>query len=131
MNDAIDFAINTVLEHGVGIEITYQRPSFQSCAVMQHNLVIINPNANDKANLPFVILHELGHIVLTHQDLGCVSPAARIKQEHEADRFAAELIWDYSQQLGVEYDNAYNFMAAFGIPSRMFGVVINLMKGIA
>lgn len=64
MNDAFDFAINTVFEYGVGIEITYQRLSFQSCAVMQHNLVIINPNANDKANLPFVILHELGYIVL-------------------------------------------------------------------
>lgn len=131
MNDAIDFALNTVLDHGVGIEITYQRPGFQSCAVVQHNLVIINPNANDKANLPFVILHELGHIVLTHQDLGCVSPAARIKQEHEADRFAAELICKYSQQLGVDYDNAYNFMEAFGIPSRMLGVVIKLMKRMA
>lgn len=131
MNGAIDFAVNTVFEYGVGIEITYQRPSFQSCAVMQHNLVIINPNANATANLPFVILHELGHIVLAHQDLGCVSPAARIVQEHEADRFATELIWDYSQRLGVDYDNAYNFMQAFGIPSKMFGVVINLMKGIA
>lgn len=131
MNDAIDFAINAVLEYGVGIEITYQRPSFQSCAVMQHNLVIINPNANDKVELPFVILHELGHIVLAHQDLGCISPAARITQEYEADRFAAELIWDYSQQLGVDYDNVYNFMQAFGIPSKMIGVVINLMKGIA
>ena len=131
MNDAIDFALNTVLDHGVGIEITYQRPSFLSCAVVQHNLVIISPNASGKANLPFVLLHELGHIVLTHQDLGCVSPAARIKQEHEADRFAAELIWNYSQQLGIEYDNAYNFMSAFGIPRKMFGVVIDFMKVIA
>ena len=128
MNDAISFAINAVLEYGAGIEITYQRPSFQSCAVMQYNLVIINPNANAEANLPFVILHELGHIVLNHQDLDCVSPAARIVQEHEADRFAAELIWDYSQRLGVDYDNAYNFMQAFGIPSKMFGTVTDLMR---
>ncbi|CCK84420.1 Protein of unknown function [Lactobacillus equicursoris 66c] len=41
------------------------------------------------------------------------------------------MIWDYSQRLGVDYDNAYNLMQAFGIPSKMFGVVINLMKGVA
>lgn len=128
MNDAIDFAINTVLEHDVGIEITYQHPTFQSCAVVQHNLVIINPNANDRPLLPFVILHELGHVVLGHHDLGCVSPSAKIKQEHEADAFAAKLIWSYSQRLDVNYDSAYDFMLSFGVPSKMFGTVANLMK---
>lgn len=128
MNDAIDFAINTVLEHGVGIEITYQRPSFQSCAVMQHNLVIINPNANDRSLLPFVILHELGHVILGHHDLGCVSPSAKIKQEHEADAFATKLIWSYSRRLDVSYNSVYDFMSSFGIPSKMFETVVNLMK---
>lgn len=128
MDDAIDFAINAVLEYGVGIEITNQRPGFQSCAVVQHNLVIINPNANDRSLLPFVILHELGHVVLGHHDLGCVSPAAKIKQEHEADSFATKLIWSYSQRLDVNYDSAYDFMSSFGVPSKMFGTVVNLMK---
>lgn len=128
MDDAIDFAINAVLEHGVGIEITNQRLGFQSCAVVQHNLVIINPNANDRSLLPFVILHELGHVVLGHHDLGCVSPSAKIKQEHEADSFATKLIWSYSQRLDVNYDSAYDFMSSFGVPSKMFGTVVNLMK---
>lgn len=128
MNDAIGFAINTVLDYGVGIEITHQRPSFQSCAVIQHNLVIINPNANDAINLPFVILHELGHIVLEHQDLDCIAPAARIKQENEADSFAVKLLWSYSAQLGLEYDNAYKFIESFGIPARMFEAVSKLMR---
>lgn len=128
MNDAIDFAINAVLEYGVGIEITNQRPDFQSCAIVQHNLVIINPNANDRPLLPFVILHELGHVVLGHHDLGCVSPAAKIKQEHEADSFATKLIWSYSRRLDINYDSAYGFMSSFGVPSRMFGTVVNLMK---
>ncbi|GHV97851.1 hypothetical protein lacNasYZ03_11280 [Lactobacillus nasalidis] len=128
MDNAIDFAINAVLGYGVGIEITYQRPDFKSCAVVQHNLVIINPNANPKPMLPFVILHELGHIVLAHHELDCVSPSAKIKQEHEADEFSTELIWTYSQRLGISYNNAYDFMSAFGIPSKMFGTVVNLMK---
>lgn len=128
MNDAIDFAINTVLDYGIGIEITYQRPSFQSCAVIQYNLVIINPNANSRKNLPFVILHELGHIILEHQDLDCIAPAARIKQENEADCFAVRLLWGYSTQLGFEYNNTYKFIESFGIPNRMFDTVSKLMR---
>lgn len=129
MNDLLEYLMNYALEAGIGVIYDATLPSdAPSVSYAKSRIIILNGNWARRFESPFVLAHEIGHIVLQHRCSSLAAPTIKIKMEHEADVFATEIIWNYSKLIGVEYNNVYSFMQAFGIPNRMFETVSKLMR---
>ena len=129
MNDSLEYLMNYALEAGIGViydaTLSSDAPSI---SYAKSKIIILNGNWARRFESPFILAHEIGHIVLQHRCNSLAAPTTKIKMEHEADVFATEIILNYSKLIGVEHDNVYSFMQAFGIPNRMFDAVSKLMR---
>lgn len=129
MDDLLEYLMNYALDAGIGVIYDATLPSdAPSVSYAKSRIVILNGNWARQIESPFILAHEIGHIVLQHRCSALAAPTIKIKMEHEADVFAAEIIWNYSKLIGTEYSNVYSFMQAFGIPNRMFDTVSKLMR---
>lgn len=129
MNDLLEYLMNYALEVGIGVIYDATLPSdAPSISYAKSRIIILNGNWARLIESPFILAHEIGHIMLQHRCSSLAAPTIKIKMEHEADAFATEIIWNYSKLIDVEYNNVYSFMQAFGIPNRMFDTVSKLMR---
>lgn len=121
MNELIEYLLNYTFDHGIGYKLVHADPYDPSLSLKKHNLIVINLNWHNKSELPFIIGHELGHLILGHKrEEFDESPAKRIRMEKEANEFSLNLLTEYCDLHEICFYNKYSFAHAFGIPKNCY-----------
>lgn len=127
MNDLIEYLLSYAFDHGIGYELAKLPFDFESRAIPEKHFMIINTNWKNPNEIPFIIGHEIGHLIL--KDDGIMyyaSPHGNIDSEHSADLYSLNLLYDYSCVHGDDFQEPGEFMSSYGIPQRMEDAAMKL-----
>ena len=121
-NEIIKWLMNYALEHQIGVVFTYKaKKDDPSESFPEFSTTVINANYKNIDEIPFIIGHEIGHLMLKHsKNKFYASPANRIRMEREANEFSLDLITEYCDLHEIYFYNALTFAEAFGIPKNCY-----------
>lgn len=121
-NELTQWLLNFAFSHGIGYTLTGELPpDVPSCAIPARQAIIINTNYEKKEHIPFIIAHEIGHVL--NGDSGTCyysTYSARSKYEAAANRFAIDLIRRYAESKGDSSCSYIKFAETWCIPSDLY-----------
>lgn len=130
MDDAINYLLNFAMNQKIGFVWTnLLAPDTPSAADCKEREIVINANWHNQKELPFMIAHEISHIL--NKDMGVLyftSSSSKSKIESNANSEGVQILIDYCDKLGIEYHNINKFMDTFGIPSNLEYVVMDKLE---
>ncbi|RMC55031.1 hypothetical protein [Lactobacillus sp. ESL0261] len=128
MEDLIKYLLKYAFDHGISCALILREQSYQSVALPDKKLIVINQNSKNKFELPFIIGHEIGHIMNGNVNgaFYCGKPVN--SEERKADLYSLNLIYKYASSQFETFDEPGIFMEQFGIPYRIKGDVYRLFK---
>lgn len=131
MNDLITSIVNYAFDRGIGVVMTHQLPAqFPSSASDEERKILVNLNWRKQTEIPFIIAHEIGHLVNGDSGVNYYSSATiRSKSEAAANSFAIGLLMEYCQAQGLVVDNPVTFCERFGVPASLDYLVYLKMNG--
>ncbi|WP_054691145.1 ImmA/IrrE family metallo-endopeptidase [Fructilactobacillus florum] len=120
INDLLNYA----LKNGIQIQTSsFFSPTTPSVADTESKSIIINMNCKNQQQLPFIIAHEISHILNCDQSDAklCFSTLLNTKYEFKANCGAIELLVPYYLNSLDNYEQANldDFMKMFAIPVDM------------
>jgi hypothetical protein len=127
MSDLVNYLLNYAFDHDIATEIVPLPKHFVPRSIPDRRLIIINSTLSNKPIYPFMIGHEIGHIM--NGDNGVLyfqCATARYSTEHEADLYSLKLIFDYSQHRGEPFSTPLKFIQEYGIPLKLEGAAADL-----
>lgn len=128
MNDLIWYLFNFALDHNISYELQKLPPYFESRALPQENFIIINTNWHRTNEIPFIVGHEIGHI-MNHDNIErCQPQNASYPLELAADKYSLNLIFKYTLKMDLMIQEPQTFIEQFGIPERMLIPAKELFK---
>lgn len=130
MNDVMTYLINLGFDHGISTTLTDKLPSdFPSSSSLKKQKVIINMNWKNCHEIPFILAHELGHLLNGDNGINYYeSGTIHNKTEFQANKTAIVLLVNYCNQNDINFDNPVQFCEQFGIPSELEYVVSMLLN---
>ncbi|WEV51637.1 hypothetical protein OZX69_02790 [Lactobacillus sp. ESL0731] len=128
MNDLIQYLLNFALDQGFSVAQICEAEEYRSLADKSKKLIIINTNWRNKAELPFIIGHEIGHLVDGDLGISSYCGTTLTSKERHADLYSLNLIFDYATNQYDCYQEPGQFMQAYGIPTRMYDDVVKLFR---
>lgn len=128
MTDLITCLLNYAFDHGISYSLVYEDPDYPSTAFPEEKFVVINMNCKNLKELPFIIGHEIGHIMNNDNGLQFYCNTVSTPVEHQADLYSLNLIFDYATRQYDCFDEPSEFMQAYGIPVRMYSDVADLFR---
>lgn len=120
MNSLIEYLLNYAFKCGIGYKLIKSDSTDPSLSFKDRKIMIINTNWHNQVELPFIIGHEIGHLVLG--DKGVMyyqSFAGQNSEEKAADLYSLNLLYDYACKNNQSFNEPGQFMQAYGIPERM------------
>lgn len=130
MNDVMTYLINLGFDRGISTTLTDQLPSrFPSSSSLRKQKVLINMNWKNKTEIPFILAHELAHLI--NKDSGInyyKSVTIHNKTEFEANKTAIDLLVNYCRSNDINFDNPIQFCEQFGIPTDLEYIVALKLK---
>lgn len=128
MNDLIWYLLNFALAHDINYELQKLPPYFESRALPESDLIIINTGWHNTNEIPFTIGHEIGHI-MNHDNISkCQPQTANYPLELAADKYSLNLIFKYTMKMNLMIREPQTFIEQFGIPERMLIPAAELFK---
>lgn len=130
MDDVINYLLNFAMKNKIGFVWTdLLTPYTSSAADCKNREIVINGNWHNKKELPFMIAHEIAHIL--NKDMGILyftSNSSKSHIESNANAGAINILVDYCDKLGLSRYNAIKFMDVFGIPANLESIVMDQLK---
>ena len=130
MIDIIDYLFKVSTSLGINFEAIYEAPDFPSISFHKANKMYINLNWKNQWEIPFIIGHEMGHLV--NGDIGTweyqSGPSSKGSKEHNADIFSLKMIFDYAMNQIDAPSEPCDFIDQFGIPAWMYDDTMILFK---
>lgn len=121
MDDVISFLIDYCCEHKIGIQyISYMQPQDPSLCYQWPRLIIYNENWANKKEKPFILAHEIGHVMCGSTICYHKNHIETKKSENDANRFAIKLLRDYCKKNDIVFESKYCFAESFGIPRKIY-----------
>lgn len=129
-NDLINYLLNYAMDCGFGYELIHDTdPDDPSFSMKKRKRMAINMNWHNSDEIPFIIGHEIGHLILGEQGVKYYSSfSGQLSEEKPADLYSLNLIYDYSCNRGDGFTEPGLFMQAYGIPRRMEAATKKLFK---
>ena len=128
MEDLIKYLLKYAFDHGISCALIRREQSYQSVALPDKKLIVINQNSKNKFELPFIIGHEIGHIM--NGDVNgafyCGKPIN--SEERLADLYSLNLIYGYASNQFDTFEEPIQFIQQYGIPDRMLEDTYQLFK---
>ena len=124
MNKVITWLMNYCMKHGIGV--IYQKKLPETApSDSWHNpkLIIFNANYYKVNERPFMMAHEIGHVVEEVPEFYKLAHLGIEKGEFSANRFAINLLALYCLDNDIYFDNYYSFARAFGIPKDKYYIL--------
>lgn len=124
MNEVITWLMNYCMDHDIGIIYKKNLPQ-TAPSDSWHNpkLIIFNANFYKKSERPFMLAHEIGHVVEEVPEYYKLAYLGIEKGEFSANRFAINLLALYCLDNDIYFDNYYSFAKAFGIPKDKYYIL--------
>ena len=130
MDDAINYLLNFAMKQKIGFVWTnLLGPTVPSAADCEERKILINGNWHNQKELPFVIAHEIAHVL--NKDMGVLyftSSSSKSQIESNANAGAVKILVDYCDKLGLEHYNIIKFMDVFGIPANLEYMVVDKLE---
>lgn len=124
MNEVITWLMNYCMKRGIGV--VYQKKLPETApSDSWHNpkLIIFNANYYKVNERPFMLAHEIGHVVDEVPEFYKLAYLGIEKGEFSANRFAINLLSLYCMENDIWYETYYDFAQAFGIPKDKYYVL--------
>lgn len=124
MNEVITWLMNYCMDHDIGIIYKKNLPQ-TAPSDSWHNpkLIIFNANYYKVNERPFMLAHEIGHVVEEVPEFYKLAYLGTEKGEFSANRFAINLLSLYCMENDIWYETYYDFAQAFGIPKDKYYVL--------
>lgn len=124
MNEVITWLMNYCMDHDIGIIYKKNLPQ-TAPSDSWHNpkLIIFNANYYKVNERPFMMAHEIGHVVEEVPEYYKLAYLGIEKGEFSANRFAINLLSLYCMENDIWYETYYDFAKAFGIPKDKYYVL--------
>ena len=122
-NNLINWLMNYCFDHDIGACLTNELPDEigGKSYVIPADLVVVNNNWHNELEIPFIIGHELGHLMLGHKRKEFdESPTKRILMERAANEYSLYLLTEYCDLHEIYFYDKYTFAHAFGIPKDCY-----------
>ena len=122
-NNLINWLMNYCFDHDIGACLTNELPDAigGKSYVIPADLVVVNNNWHNELEIPFIIGHELGHLMLGHKRKEFdESPTKRILMERAANEYSLYLLTEYCDLHEIYFYDKYTFAHAFGIPKDCY-----------
>lgn len=121
MDNVLKWLMNYCLDNGIGIVYGNDLPSnAPSDSLCNPKLVIFNDNYQNENEKPFMMAHEIGHVIEGNPEYYHLAYLGKIRGEYLANVFAINLLVMYCEDNDIWYDNIYDFAKSFGIPKQYF-----------
>ncbi|WP_103751724.1 hypothetical protein [Lactobacillus panisapium] len=128
MSNLIAWLYSYAFKHKIGVLQIFTKPEYSSLSDKSKRLIIININWKNKKELPFIIGHEIGHILAGEPGLSNYCGTPLTPNERRADLFSLSLIFEYASNQYDSFDEPFLFLQQYGIPIRMLDDACNLFK---
>ena len=128
MEDLIKYLLKYAFDHGISCALIQRKQSYQSVALPDKKLIVINQNSKNKFELPFIIGHEIGHIMNGNVNgaFYCGKPVN--SEERLADLYSLNLIYGYASNQFDNFEEPVQFIQQYGIPDRMLDDAYRLFE---
>lgn len=121
IDSVIDWLIAYAFDHEIGVIVTFDlSPNDPSASSDYPPLIAINGNWYNKNEIPFILSHEIGHVVLHNSVYYHVSYLGINKCESEANVFAINLLLKYCREHELYFSTIYEFAKNFSIPKKYY-----------
>ena len=128
MDDLITYLLQFAFDNGVSCALIWKNEDYQSVALPEKDLIVINQNCRNKEELPFIIGHEIGHIMNEDANAAFYCGKPINSKERLADLYSLNLIYDYASNQFDTFEEPVQFMQQYGIPIRMLDDATELYK---
>lgn len=124
MNKVITWLMNYCMKHDIGVIYQTNLPE-NAPSDSWHNpkLIIFNANYYKKDERPFMLAHEIGHVVEEVPEFYKLAHLGIEKGEFSANRFAINLLALYCFENDIWYETYYDFAKSFGIPKDKYYIL--------
>ena len=128
MEDLVKYLLKYAFDHGISCALIRREQSYQSVALPDKKLIVINQNSKNKFELPFIIGHEIGHIMNGNVNgaFYCGKPVN--SEERLADLYSLNLIYRYASNQFDNFEEPVQFIQQYGIPDRMLDDAYRLFE---
>ena len=128
MEALIKYLLKYAFDHGISCALILREQSYQSVALPDKKLIVINQNSKNKFELPFIIGHEIGHIMNGNVNgaFYCGKPVN--SEERLADLYSLNLIYGYASNQFDNFEEPVQFIQQYGIPDRMLDDAYRLFE---
>ena len=111
-----------MFEHNIGVEFTDKLPSF--APPISYNepgkLIIMNARWIYPVQIPFLLAHEIGHVLHENACFYHISDLTANKGEASENIFAIKLLQKYCIENEFHFGSIYQFARCFGIPRECY-----------
>ena len=83
-------------------------------------LIIMNGNWAYPTQIPFLLAHEIGHVIHENESFYHISALTRLKGEACENAYAIKLLHKYCVDNEIYFDSCYSFAKCFGIPEACY-----------
>lgn len=119
MDDLLTFLFKHAFENNISCALIWRDENYQSVALPEKKLIIINQNCSNKYELPFIVGHEIGHIMNGDNNAAFYCGKPVNSEEHLADLYSLNLIYNYAANQFDNFEEPIQFIQQYGIPIRM------------
>lgn len=124
MDNVLQWLMNYCLDNDIGVVYKNDLPSTApSDSWCNPKLVIFNGNYYKENEKPFMLAHEIGHVIEGNPEFYHLAYLGREKGEFSANRFAINLLRIYCLENDIHYSTYYDFAKAFAIPKQQYYVL--------
>ncbi|KJY56708.1 hypothetical protein [Lactobacillus melliventris] len=128
MEDLVKYLLKYAFDHGISCALIRREQTYQSVALPDKKLIVINQNSKNKFELPFIIGHEIGHIMNGNVNGAFYCGKSINSEERLADLYSLNLIYGYASNQFDTFEEPIQFIYEYGIPIRMLNDTIELYK---
>ena len=127
--ELIEYLLNYAFKHGLSYILVKGEPYDPALSFKNAHKMVINTNQHNPNELPFIIGHEIGHLMLGDSGIAYWPSFSRQNsEEEEADLFSLKIIYDYSCKNGDYIQEPGTSMQSYGTPERMATATKQLFK---
>lgn len=123
--ELINYLCNYAFDNGIGIEMIKADKDTPSICLKNKKLIVLNIN-NKNNSLPFVLSHEIGHIINDDSmaEYGNGYPYYKAKCEHNADITGLKILLPI-------YIKSFEYQSSLVIPMmEQLGIPMNLLEDV-
>lgn len=129
MDDLLTYLFRLAFNNKISCALIWKDINYQSVALPKEKLIVINQNCKNKNELPFIVGHEIGHIMNGDATTSFYCDKPLSSEEHKADLYSLNIIYDYAAEQFDTFEEPIQFVQQYGIPFRMLDDTIELFKG--